>query len=763
MEGKRLSCGRDFTFSSDLNTSLSKAFSDGFDFVCMPIVNPRYKREFIEGPAVKRPGALTRSDMLLTSQDWSTLIVAKISPWLQLDSKHDVIRCNSEKAFKQELIFASHLSVPAILILLKGTECVNMARLINEHILRGHNHQYWMQIPLKSALDQCDDVIQGEGHLSGDEMEWKYDTWKWWNKLRTLCDTSKKIGLALEITADLPPSEIMDRWYGEPVKAAIISTSVFMTNKKGFPVLSKEHQKIIKRLFKLDVQMIVSGADRHPEKGIKTYQQYLDHLWQTQDPPDNISRFAKGYEDYLQCPLQPLMDNLESQTYEVFEKDPVKYSQYQKAVYSALVSKKKEDDSMIVLMVLGAGRGPLVTASLNAAQKAETRVFIYAVEKNPNAVVTLENLKYEMWGDQVTIVSTDMREWQAPEKADIIISELLGSFGDNELSPECLDGVTKFLKDDGISIPEQYTSYVSPLSSCKLWNEARLCKDLNKPPEAPFETPYVVRLRNVYLLDQPRPLFTFRHPNKGIADNNRYDELIFTVREDTVLHGFGGYFHCVLFGDITISIVPETHSPGMFSWFPMFFPIKEPLHLKAGDRLKLHFWRVATDKNVWYEWCITEPRVCPIHNPKDPHIHGLPLPTMPHEARIIQYADDSTLVLTDFDSAKKVFLLCELYGMASGACINKEKSRVISKRARRNNNTTRYYRRKSNAIERGLSRRSHNLWIRRGLHHSINTNQSRDYPTTPPQGRFVRSSTDQRYNVQLYPTSADCKTTKPGV
>ena len=37
-----------------------------------------------------------------------------------------------------------------------------------------------MQIPLKSALDQCDDVIQGEGHLSGDEMEWKYDTWKWY-------------------------------------------------------------------------------------------------------------------------------------------------------------------------------------------------------------------------------------------------------------------------------------------------------------------------------------------------------------------------------------------------------------------------------------------------------------------------------------------------------------------------------------------------------------------------------------------------------
>ena len=51
-----------------------------------------------------------------------------------------------------------------------------------------------------------------------------------------------------------------------------------------------------------------------------------------------------------------------------------------------------------------------------------------------------------------------MRHWQAPEKvyvvvlnfnevqADLLVSELLGSFGDNELSPECLDGAQRFLK-----------------------------------------------------------------------------------------------------------------------------------------------------------------------------------------------------------------------------------------------------------------------------------------------------------------------------
>lgn len=39
-------------------------------------------------------------------------------------------------------------------------------------------------------------------------------------------------------------------------------------------------------------------------------------------------------------------------------------------------------------MVVGAGRGPLVCASLNAAEKANHPVKVYAVEKNPNAVLT---------------------------------------------------------------------------------------------------------------------------------------------------------------------------------------------------------------------------------------------------------------------------------------------------------------------------------------------------------------------------------------
>ena len=61
-------------------------------------------------------------------------------------------------------------------------------------------------------------------------------------------------------------------------------------------------------------------------------------------------QFAQGYEDFLQFPLQPLMDNLESQTYEVFEKDPVKYTEYHRAMYLAILDKisMEEKDTKVM-------------------------------------------------------------------------------------------------------------------------------------------------------------------------------------------------------------------------------------------------------------------------------------------------------------------------------------------------------------------------------------------------------------------------------
>lgn len=69
--------------------------------------------------------------------------------------------------------------------------------------------------------------------------------------------------------------------------------------------------------------------------------------------------------------------------------------------------------------------------------------------------------------------------------------------------------------DDGVSIPCSYTSYLAPLSSSKLYNEVRGCRERDKDPECHFETPYVVRLHNFHQLAEPKACFTFKHPTTG--------------------------------------------------------------------------------------------------------------------------------------------------------------------------------------------------------------------------------------------------------
>lgn len=179
-----------------------------------------------------------------------------------------------------------------------------------------------------------------------------------------------------------------------------------------------------------------------------------------------------------------------------FEKDPVKYENYREAVEFALLDKIQLNQLQVtsdvnssvmqcVIMVVGAGRGPLVNASLTAVKNVNKKKsvvggssynvtikpLVIAVEKNPSAVLFLNSLKrnHPDWKGTTSVAECDMRSAEEHPllsgiikgddagKVDIVVSELLGSFGDNELSPECLDGVQRsgLMKESCISIPQR--------------------------------------------------------------------------------------------------------------------------------------------------------------------------------------------------------------------------------------------------------------------------------------------------------------------
>ena len=269
-----------------------------------------------------------------------------------------------------------------------------------------------------------------------------------------------------------------------------------------------------------------------------------------------------------------------------------------------------------IVLVVGAGRGPLVTCTMNAYHKVLSKInggngdgnsnrhtttkglqlqlYLYAVEKNPNAILYLRS-KFQPWlqnsivvpsttttstsmftttttptattttpSIQLQIIQSDLRYLDAnvlfqnivqqhPQaqqstppidtatsyKANLIVSELLGSFGCNELSPECLDTllyhtnvcsntITK-------SIPYHYTSHIAPISSMTLYHKVKqqalypTCLHSTQQQMVglvpAFETPYVVRPQMVSQIYATQDCWSFTHEpwNRAVVASHHID------------------------------------------------------------------------------------------------------------------------------------------------------------------------------------------------------------------------------------------------
>ncbi|EFX65794.1 hypothetical protein DAPPUDRAFT_116949 [Daphnia pulex] len=192
-------------------------------------------------------------------------------------------------------------------------------------------------------------------------------------------------------------------------------------------------------------------------------------------------------------------------------------------------------------MVVGAGRGPLVRAAITTAEKADRRIRVYAVEKNPNVIVT----SYPRLGNDM----------------------------DNHLE------ITSFR--------QSMTGSSFLLVTLRFWDKSSIPKCSMRCDPVGSVTSLTSRL--LRSLADPQALFTFTHPNREMPiDNSRYELRQFPIKCDAMLHGFAGYFETVLYKDVMLSINPTTHLPGMFK-----------SHQSKEDVPEIHFWRCVNRTHVY--------------------------------------------------------------------------------------------------------------------------------------------------------------------
>ncbi|KAI6116886.1 PRMT5-domain-containing protein [Pisolithus croceorrhizus] len=639
--------------------------SQGYQAICLPLTTSKWQERWKnmcivpsiedagneaviaadkEAEAWRKSPSFLLDEVTITRLDEAEFVLAMASEWLRLDSDDDWVRHDSAIALRQEVAYASYLNVHTIILPppRNRSQVASYARVINDCLKsvpymqfsirlpiydpavfqskessspQSHGHHGWSgassspqapttppKMPISNSYPQGSlrSTKAPEGELNA--------TWEMWDIIRNVCDYNMRLTLALDLTPPLPVNAgVLNRWAAEPVKHIFLPASAFIANVKGYPVLPKGTQAFLRQSMIHRPTFILSGvrSGLHAKGGEPAYAQYCEVPRKIKSTPSRqlrtegtVENFGQGYQDYLQNPLQPLMDNLQSITYQTFEQDP--------AIYRALCSPLNGGSlklSHSAICVAGAGRGPLVARSLEAVRRSNRQAFIYCARKESYCVD--HERKAKDWGSSVELVFGDMRYVELPEKVDILVSELLGSFGDNELSPECLDGAMRFLKPNGISIP------------------TRESKELKG-----VETPYVVMFQNVNLLSgdgggvggrcgpQIQECWEFVHPRRDVAvddrglpftnsHNVRAARLCFHIPHAGVMHGFAGYFEAVLYGHVGLSIHPQRKdyiSKDMLSWFPLFLPLRQPLYLPSNSEVQVSIWRLTNDRQVWYEW-----------------------------------------------------------------------------------------------------------------------------------------------------------------
>ncbi|GAU92426.1 hypothetical protein RvY_04508 [Ramazzottius varieornatus] len=503
------------------------------------------------------------------------------------------------------------------------------------------SRQIWMEISL-AKVDYPSTLTSNEIHDAA---------WKRWSSLQTAVEINPKFGLCLRLDNTLSSNtKITQRWFAERLRALVIPSHIWKSNKTGYPVLPPLTKDFLIRSFHHPhitylLETPSTSLSAVDEERLHSCFLYLLHLFKeyyrtVRDAPRQ--RLMRHLADVPIRPLQPLRDHLTQEIYEVFEADPIKYRLYNSAMFQALKDWRKKaenrsgsgsgnrhldvtgqdavnsraDDPVVVAMVVGAGRGPLVSEFISAAVALDVKFKVYALDKNPIAIGAMLAKLEDEWiphADSIHIVQSDMRDFEPGDKADMIISELLGSFGCNELSPECLDGAQRLLKPGGISIPHAYSNFLQPVMARSLHDDMVTYAPKHKEMLNEF---ILVEMRSSVEIAPYQEAFKFVHPNYEAHSNERDVTLRFTADIDYVMTGFAGYFDLHLYKDVSMNILPDKQTVGLSSWFPACFALERPVAVAKDQEIVLHMGRRCdvAGKRVWYVWNLLEPEVLPIQN-----------------------------------------------------------------------------------------------------------------------------------------------------
>lgn len=178
-----------------------------------------------------------------------------------------------------------------------------------------------------------------------------------------------------------------------------------------------------------------------------------------------------------------------------------------------------------------------------------------------------------------------------PVPVDVIVSETLGNYAYEEHLIENLEDAKRFLKPNGIIIPQRVEQFVVPVINARYYQELVVWNDVGY--EINFALAKEMSLNNLYvrsfapadLLDEAAgahrwDVVDFRKKNGSVRRGSAQWQL----KRDVTVYGFAVWWTAELVPGVSLStspLAPRTH------WEQLYFPLHEPMTARTNETLAI--------------------------------------------------------------------------------------------------------------------------------------------------------------------------------
>jgi protein arginine N-methyltransferase 1 len=236
-----------------------------------------------------------------------------------------------------------------------------------------------------------------------------------------------------------------------------------------------------------------------------------------------------------------------------------------------------------VVLDLGTGSGIL---SFFAYEAGARRVF--AIDATHAADVASFMTRHLGFGDRIEVIHDHSTNVELPERANLLVTETLGSFGLNEqILGSVLDARARLLTADAAIIPRRIELFLVPTDDTSIyerrvswWNGKPYGFDLSPLSVFASNSVFVGSVDRASLLATPARVITADLATITSADVS--GRAHFTTTRAGRMHGFAGWFRAKLADGIELS----NEAPGSH-WEHVFLPLPSPVNLDAGRLIEV--------------------------------------------------------------------------------------------------------------------------------------------------------------------------------